>query len=553
MITWLNNLIQRRGKIVFIILLVVVTIAFVFTIGNTPGIVSEDERGSRTDFFGVDLNNTREVTRLETEAFISYLLQTGQPPRNEALARHLEVRVAAIALATKLGITDPSPDGLRAFIEQLPAYQRQEGGFDRERYALTLEYLKNNARITDARIADTLIGDWKMLQILDTLESVNFLHPEELSRDTLWRHSTWEVSVATLDFDSFNPEIEVTEEAIEAFHQQRLANYRTPEKTVFQYVRFSPSSALEQVDPPSEVKLLEWFQKNEEALDLEDLASLEADQAEDAATSRFTLHREAILAAYLDEAAYETAADLAQNTAEKLYLDRIALGSTEFFQLLTDRGLVLETVPPLALDEVNTSETPLARATLNQAFQMSPQRYYSDPIDEPEGPVLVFRAEVIPPSDPPLAEIRSQVEEDFRAAQTLEAFFAKGENLRASLLAGIEEGRTFEETAADLGLATQRSRPFSLSAPDFSIPFPVLQQLPRIAKDPVSPMLRNGPDGVFARVESRIGPSEADFKEFSQAIEEQLTRVPSQVFVSTLIQEWIGRSHPNLQSRGDSL
>ena len=44
MISWSQTILQKHNKWLFSILLVVIIIAFVFTIGNTPGIGSGNRR-----------------------------------------------------------------------------------------------------------------------------------------------------------------------------------------------------------------------------------------------------------------------------------------------------------------------------------------------------------------------------------------------------------------------------------------------------------------------------------------------------------------------------
>ena len=60
MISWIQNHLIRHGRWIFISLLVVIIVAFVFTIGNTPGCTTNRSNYVAENFFGYDLNSPNE-------------------------------------------------------------------------------------------------------------------------------------------------------------------------------------------------------------------------------------------------------------------------------------------------------------------------------------------------------------------------------------------------------------------------------------------------------------------------------------------------------------
>ncbi len=548
MITWLNNLIQRRGRIVFVFLLVVIVIAFVFTVGNTPGIVSGQNSTSRATFFGYDLNNPNDVEKLSREAWVSFVLQNGQPPFNdEAINRQIEIRTAAIALAADLGIGRPSPDGLRAYIEALPPFQTVEGTFDSERYAITLDYLKANPRISDDTIAATLVGDWRMDQVLDTFATLDPSLPVEATRAANWRDSTWTLAIATLDFESFQPEIEVTEEALDAFYANTAERYATPSKLAIAFVRFEPSAFANAVEPPDEETLFTYFLENSSRLgftapSVDDTLIPQSD-ANPLAPQKafFETNKEAILADYRENEAFPLAAEAAQDFAIQLYDRNIGYASDAFNSLIAEKGLELNVLDPVAPEGFNPDELPLAATTVRAAFEIPLQRYYSDPVDDRDSVVVLFRHEEIASRIPERSEVAATVEKDFLLSEKRDAFFEKGETVREALISALAEGQPFVDAAEAAGLSVEIHPDVRLTEPTPAIPSIALQQLAQYSDDPVSRMLRHGENGIFAHVVERIGPGADQFDAARAELAETFSTVRSREITSTVLEEWMRR------------
>ena len=77
MISWIQNHLIRHGRWIFITLLVVVIVAFVFTIGNTPGCTTDRSSYTAQNFYGYDLNSPRDRQILTQKVDLSTLVGTG--------------------------------------------------------------------------------------------------------------------------------------------------------------------------------------------------------------------------------------------------------------------------------------------------------------------------------------------------------------------------------------------------------------------------------------------------------------------------------------------
>ena len=83
MISWIQNHLIRHGRWIFISLLAVIIIAFVFTIGNTPGLTTDDSNYEERILLGIDVNNQRVMDELAGTVGLSHLLRTKSEISNQ--------------------------------------------------------------------------------------------------------------------------------------------------------------------------------------------------------------------------------------------------------------------------------------------------------------------------------------------------------------------------------------------------------------------------------------------------------------------------------------
>ena len=74
MISWIQNHLIRHGRWIFLTLLTVIIVAFVFTIGNTPGCTSNQSGYQEQKFYSYDLNSPREMGIISETVSLSALL-----------------------------------------------------------------------------------------------------------------------------------------------------------------------------------------------------------------------------------------------------------------------------------------------------------------------------------------------------------------------------------------------------------------------------------------------------------------------------------------------
>ena len=135
MISWIQNHLIRHGRWIFISLLAVIIIAFVFTIGNTPGLTTDDSNYEERILLGIDVNNQRVMDELAGTVGLSHLLRTKSEIRNQnQFQSELANRIAQLYLIENIGLPNPSQEALKAYIESLAYFQDETGAFDPESY-----------------------------------------------------------------------------------------------------------------------------------------------------------------------------------------------------------------------------------------------------------------------------------------------------------------------------------------------------------------------------------------------------------------------------------
>ncbi|SVE57363.1 uncharacterized protein METZ01_LOCUS510217, partial [marine metagenome] len=88
MITFLNRLLEKGGSWIMTILLAVIVIAFVFTIGASPGITEKEKGLGDMDYYGVDFSPTSKARRAVFQrAEIQATMEMGQYLNNPQFAR----------------------------------------------------------------------------------------------------------------------------------------------------------------------------------------------------------------------------------------------------------------------------------------------------------------------------------------------------------------------------------------------------------------------------------------------------------------------------------
>ena len=538
MITWIQNNLQTHLKFLFILLLLVVIVAFVFTIGNIPGFGGPDRSIKRRDFYGYDLNSQIEMRELFYAAALSLEIDSGFAPRSGFQNEEAALRRAALgALADQLQIPEPDTEQLKSFIRSRNGFRdpaSQE--FSHERYASFIDRLKSEAPELAMLLPSVLKQDFRIQQVSEHLSGPGYVLPFELEKQYAINETLWSLEVGVLDRESFELtiEIEPDDKALEAYYAENQPNYSESEKVVVAYALFPSSDFRDQVELPNETELQEYFETHKaqyqkppylppapsDALEIADLKD------KDAVVPELTLNdvRSEVMLAVVTQKASRRALRAADDFVYSLFDLSIKKDSQAFTNALEANNLEIQAFGPYSLEELpSAAEAPIPQALLLQAFDLNEQRYYSDPQATDDGAAVLFLKERIPPRQLSFDEARDQVIEDFLKEEKRRLFSEQGKTLYEQLTQSLKEGeQSFAEAAETHALTVENYSGFKLSTAPADLNRSLLTEVTSLQPGDLSPMITLSDKGYFLYVVKREAPTiDPESKEVQQALESQ--------------------------------
>ncbi|MCH2036702.1 MAG: peptidyl-prolyl cis-trans isomerase, partial [Puniceicoccaceae bacterium] len=432
MISWIQNRLIRHGRWIFITLLGVIIVAFVFTIGNTPGCTTNDSAYEVVNFYGYDLNSPKQMQDLGRKASLSAQVNNVRIENNQQFQSQLMVRIALLHLAEEIGIPIPTAEALSDYIQTKPLFADEEGDFSRDAMTRFMDSIQSDPSIPDGLVATVLQEDYQIDALTKALSGPGYTLPSEGILQTQRNRTSYTVTTAQLSYQEFSPEIDLDANTLEKFYQNNAANYEIPERIKASILFFLADEDKNKDSESSEVK----------------------------------------------EQANRSANQAAQNFAYDLYNRAIDRDSSTFKELVTGAGLKLTTIEPYTLNQIADRELP--EDLLNSAFALSDAKYYSDPYPINGGyAVLIYEGRVAPEL-PAFDSVAEQVKDDFIIEEKRRLFYAEGLRIKDDLDEALQSGAKFSTAAEGLQLEVESYEAFMLSEVPESLNQAVVQAIPSI-------------------------------------------------------------------------
>ena len=510
MISWIQNHLIRHGRWIFITLLALIIVAFVFTIGNTPGCTTDRSGYEKNLFYGYDLNSQHEMEELVKKTRISTILNTGRPPQNQQqFESSITRRIALLHLADEIGIPVPSENLLARYIQSKAAFRGPDGQFSRDAYTRFVDNIESNPQMKQDLIVIVLEEDYRIEQVESVLSGPGyFLDSEALSQVQL-NETTFEINTAEISYSEFAPEISVEEDVLIQFYENNIQRYEIPKRVQASYVKFPTDKYMDQVSAFSEEELRKHYITNRARF----VAAYEANQPpKETSEPEESPSPEVTFEDVLDE----VAADLTVNTAQKLanqaaqefaltlYRNDIQRDSPAFQKLLDENGLNIMEIPPYTAEEARTQKLPAQM--LESAFALSEKRYFSDAYKVADGFAVLILAGQLPPEIPEYEAVAETVKADYMAEEKRRLFNAKGQSLKDELSALLLAGTEFTSAAEALGLTVHEYEAFKKNEAPREIDPAVLQRAQSMKEGEISPMITSGDLGTFVYVKEKTIP-----------------------------------------------
>ena len=522
MISWIQHHLIRHGRWIFLTLLAVIIVAFVFTIGNTPGCTTDRSGYEEQLFYGIDLNSPRESDAIAEKVQLSAFLNGQQFRSNEQFQNAVTNRIALLSLADEIGVPAPKQDTLADFITTKAAFRGEDGQFSADAYTAFVDQIESNPQTPQGLVLVVLEEDYRINQIGSVLAGPGYLLPSEALAQTQRNRTEFTVATATIDYNAFSPGIDASDEALTEYYEANKLRYEIPERIEASYAFFAADKYEDQVPAASEAELREHFITNRARF----VAEYKAQQPEEATDEEtpvtFADVQEAVAASFLFEQESRIVNQAAQTFAYTLYRDEIKRDSAAFNELLTTLGVTLTEIEPYTV--AGARQRALSPDMLESALSLGGNRYYSDAYELDGGfGVLIYEGRIAP-EIPEFAEVKDEILADFEAEEKRRLFSEKGESLKSDLEAKLAEGTTFAEAAEALELETSSFDTFAVQDAPRELNRSALQQAQGMDAGELSPMLTSGPSGIFVYVEDKVIPEIASDDEDLIQAEDYLAR-----------------------------
>jgi len=542
MINWLSDFIRKRGRIVFSILLVIIIIAFVFTIGAGPGIVKGDRSLQERDFYGINLNNPTEVQLLQDATMLSRYINGMQQYDERRFQQEMLFRQVRFHLAETLSIPNPSEEDFRDYIRNKRAFQDESGAFDNARFEGFLDSIKGGARFSENFVTRVLKNDYRMERVDRLLAGPGFVSPAEICKAIARSETSWDVEIASLAYSAFDPEIKIDEDELLSYFNENQFRYEIPAQFEASYVTFT-ADLVETIDTlPTEEELQKFFISNRS--EFEAVEEAQTSEEEDLSPLEvFAKIRSSVESKYIESQKLQQSIHDANDFIAELFEREIAYGSEAFDQALQAYGLVLRDLPSFSADPQTHSVDGIPSALFEETMNLDEDRYFSDVVPASSGQAF-YVSFLIGREDariPALDEVRDTVVQDYRETRKMELFSAKGVELAETIRNEVASGGSFTTIAEEAALEITEPEPFTLSDRPEGIPFQLLQQIEELQQGELSEMITVEDMGYFLYIAEKETPEISEehsrYEQMKSALENSTAFMRYQATLSELIDQ----------------
>lgn len=541
MFTWLQTYLQKHFRYIFIILLGGVIVAFVMMPGFGGGGGLDRGRSSNIKFFDQELDTLAKREEFMQKAQLSAYLNAGlQQFPEEAIRSYAFNRATAIHLANRHSIPAPGKEELRDFVQSFPIFQDPEGSFSAVQYNSFIDMMDASGGENRKNIAVVLEEEWRIKKLQEAISGPGFVMEAEVLDFMKAEQTKWSISVAEYDLNSYKPEIESSEAALQDFYTENNFLYATPERRTIAFTTFDASGYLSEIQATDD-QLLEFYESNLSKYQ-RPLPDTEEEKDRGTEDIPFEEAKEKVASDYKNA----QASVLAQNAAHELVVEiarnEIAFDSDAFAAALKEHGKEIETTAPFANNEtpVGADWSPQATAA---AFRLTPSRYYSDPLVEGDSALVLFLKDQIESEIPPYDEVADKVSSDYAKEETRRLQVTHGEELQAMLKQDSED--EFNRVAEENDMTVTTFSDFTLVEPAENLDPSIAYSIANYTVGQVSPMTLRGTTGIFVYISSKEVPEiSSDDKDYSERFEQL-----KEVYKQSSLQQYIGELTQRERSR----
>jgi peptidyl-prolyl cis-trans isomerase D len=551
MISWIQRYFQHHFRIVFALVLLATIVSFViaFGPGSSVGRGTHERAAVTREFFGYNLGSQEDQARLFGDANLSATLQTGYSSLDSNdLQNYALQRAAALSLADQFHIPASNNQEITDFIKGLRAFAGEDGQFDAKRYESFRDSLKANPRLTEATVRRVLADDARAEKVKKVIAGPGYVLPADVKAQLDRADSVWTLGLATVDYASFKPSVPVSDLALAKFYEENSFRYTIPARVAVS-AAFFPSTAYVGKVTVGEPDVRAAYSANPARWP--NPAAKPGAKADPAAD--YAAVRPQVESALKLEQAQRLAAKAASDLSFALYEGKIAPATPAFDALLAAQHVTLQPLAPFTR-EAGPAELGGSQEVAAEAFKLGTNRAYSDALSAPDGAVVLFWKETLPPRQPALAEVRAQVLSDYTDNEKRKLFVAAGRTIGTQIEARLKAGDSFEAAAASAASATSTKieakllAPFSRRTPPKEADGSVIGALDRLEKGRVSEMSIVKDQGVIVYAADKKVPDSSETSPAYTAMRAQLAAVNARIgtssYLAQLVETELKKSEP---------
>ncbi|PWU06815.1 MAG: hypothetical protein C5B43_01180 [Verrucomicrobia bacterium] len=526
MISWTQKVLQKHYKWLFSIMLVIIIIAFVFTIGGSPGIGHSQVSSKKQIYYGINLNNEEEIRELFRNANISHILNTGESFKNKNMAESLALtRPALLSLAKKLQVPNLNEFELTEYIKTRPLFLNDEGNFDPQKYQEFIAQVKSDKNLNEHIVREVLSQDKRIDQVSGLLGGPGYALPFEAQHILAQQKTVWSIDLATLDIKDLDANLNIPEDKLEEHYKTNKLAFTVPTQIEVAYALFPAEKYMAKVPTPSDEEL-EEFKKSESKTDSEEL-------------------KPKVLEEYKKHQAERLAAEAANNFQIELHNNNIPFNSEEFKNLLKKYNISLSHLPAFNTKSLPKG-TPVPDQLLRESTKLNPTHYYSDVATTHQGAFMLFFKKEIPPFTPPLEEIKQKLTEHYLANESLRLLESKSRILDKTLSSAVKSDKSFKKVAKEEGLKVVSFEKFKMTEPPKDLPKLLLSDIQKLGKGQLSGPIMRDDRIYFIYVTDRETPTidenDPEIKSFYDNLEQFTSLARSYAITNELITQGIAES-----------
>ena len=541
MITWIQVLLQKHHKIIFSVLLFVIIIAFVFTIGSSIPFFGGNEASAtvnRKNFYGYNLDDQYQMAQLQRQAVLDLRLSDARIDQNSLTEAMLKSAYLGYA-AKKMCVNRISNSEFEAFVKSLPKFQK-DGKFDAAAWKEFSTAFTKSMALDEDKFAAMMASVAVVRSMEKLFAGPGYVSDVEVSRFYEEQNGVWNVLIASLNYEKFNPKTKATEEELQKYFELNKESFRVPAAVALD-VAFIPAKDFAVADENFSEEEIEKFYRStirkyltqdEKGIKAKDLKDVKAEVVKDLKNAN----------------AVNRALSKADEILTGIYDADVKFASAEFKKILSDAKLDLKSLPLVRPDEKKPDGIPAE--VFDAGFELNEQKFYCDPVAAEDGAYLVFFRESKASYLPEFAQVKAEVERAYLAQKKSELFSKKGQDFAEKMKASKADAKAFEAAAKADGFEVKDIEKFSFANPmsmgmeNAKFYGALARTLPMMKAGEVSPMVTLSGEGFVVFAKSFAAPDKNASKAEIEKLANRARAEFSQVSSGFIINHYINAGMP---------